>query len=356
MDDPAVDTQSESNGVNGHFQASSGTSTSARDLLAQKIRVRRVPDPLKSPPVPARRRDADGPAGTSAPAPVARVEGAGLAAREESLESSSALRARSSAALRAAQAEAASSRVEALELRRELAASQQQLLQATREAAAARAETEEMRAMLQTKKQELLVAKQEVAETRVEIRKSNSMLVDAMAALELASEERNKLREELASTQVELAQAEADLLSFREQLETVREMMATAVAMDGGVSMEEAEQLLQELADAASQGVPELMLDAETVSALDILEDVVEAQEVRADPKAMRASAAEEAVKSFNHLMSSVDEQPSGRMRQQEVTRLFEGLSSLAKGLASDAKIDDRLSNILTDVFQSKKA
>jgi len=354
MDDPAVDTQSESNGVNGHFQASSGTSTSARDLLAQKIRVRRVPDPLKSPPVPARRRDADGPAGTSAPAPVARVEGAGLAAREESLESSSALRARSSAALRAAQAEAASSRVEALELRRELAASQQQLLQATREAAAARAETEEMRAMLQTKKQELLVAKQEVAETRVEIRKSNSMLVDAMAALELASEERNKLREELASTQVELAQAEADLLSFREQLETVREMMATAVAMDGGVSMEEAEQLLQELADAASQGVPELMLDAETVSALDILEDVVE--EVRADPKAMRASAAEEAVKSFNHLMSSVDEQPSGRMRQQEVTRLFEGLSSLAKGLASDAKIDDRLSNILTDVFQSKKA
>lgn len=194
-----------------------------------------------------------------------------------------------------------------------------------------------------------------------------------------------RLREELASTQVELAQAEADLLSFREQLETVREMMATAVAMDGGVSMEEAEQLLQELADAASQGVPELMLDAETVSALDILEDVVEArmppgaprrsqlarggavfdpgsgcvlpaQEVRADPKAMRASAAEEAVKSFNHLMSSVDEQPSGRMRQQEVTRLFEGLSSLAKGLASDAKIDDRLSNILTDVFQSKKA
>lgn len=62
-----------------------------------------------------------------------------------------------------------------------------------------------------------------------------------------------RLREDLAEAQEGLAQAKLEMTTFTEQLQAVREMMQAAVAMDSGVTPEEAEGILREISDMAGE-------------------------------------------------------------------------------------------------------
>lgn len=151
--------------------------------------VRRVPNPLKNAPVPAQARTA-------------------VPARRSTDDPSPALtdRARSSSAMRIAQAEASAQRAEVLDLRRELAASQQMVLEARREAKEARAEAATLRRKVKDKeeqvatledslrvhKDQLALARQEVAAAREDIKASNKYLVDALIQLEQGAADRNR--------------------------------------------------------------------------------------------------------------------------------------------------------------------